>query len=112
MSNKGNNIPIEKAINIKSTDFLNIDGWVPLKVRYGLHYLAEKSVYLLWNVIGTNHTFNIDIRTVNELHGSNYEEHFTVILTKFRKDFMVWNSMGFPEDWMQRYYEEYNRFII
>ena len=88
---------------------IDIDNWKPLIVEYGLLKIS-KQVYLLWNVIGTNHTFNIPLSIVLKHHSGNYGDHFRKTLEQLRIDLLQWKDTEPKEDWMLFYLGEFSKF--
>ena len=96
---------INDAVDVKEID-VEVPGWYPLRIRYGLFKISEKN-YLLWNVVGSKHTFGVSLRLITREHSGNYKEHFILTLKKFREDLYSWIEEGLPEDWMKSYYNQF-----
>jgi len=90
----------------KKTINLNVEGWKPLVIDYGLVQISKQS-YLLWQIKNSDHLFNIPLSIVLQHHKGNYKEHFELALKKFREDLLVWIDDGLPEDYMKNYYKEF-----
>jgi hypothetical protein len=99
---------IELAENRKKVT-VDVENWKPLLIEYGLLKIS-KQVYLLWNVNGTNHTFNIPLSIVLKHHSGNYIEHFKLTLNQLRDDLIIWKNEIQKEDWMLYYLEEFSKF--
>lgn len=101
---------IDAAEDIKEIK-LSVDGWLPLIINYGLFKISEK-IYLLWNVVGSEHTFGVSLQLVMQQHGEKYDEHFKLTLKKFKEDLLEWAKEGLPEDWMKNYYKQFSDLLI
>jgi alpha-galactosidase/6-phospho-beta-glucosidase family protein len=92
-------------------------GWnSPITIEYGV---AQANKYdtassVVWRVSGTTHTFTIYELYINQISKSNYENHFTEVLERFREDYLSW----FEDDkyngceWKDEYEKQYSKFII
>ena len=100
---------IENAININTLK-LNIDGWITVNIKYGF-YRHNNENYLLWQVIGTSHTFRCSLKIITTNHGHDYKEHFRLTLLNLKKDLKEWYQLGLPEDWMKNYYNQFFKFL-
>lgn len=89
------------------------DGWKPpIIIQYGVKELgAGSTLEICWKVKGTQHIFRIPLAMLYQDCQDNYEEHFSKVLGFFRKDYLEWNQQGFSEEWMQKYYRQFSRFI-
>jgi hypothetical protein len=98
---------IVDAVNIKQCK-IEVNGYkYPLTIQYGFYQQGEKQTFLVWNVFGTSHTFNEDLRMVIEHHGPKYEEYFELVLKRLREDMIHWVELELPEEWMYKYYEQF-----
>lgn len=88
---------------------IDVKGWKPLLIEYGLLKIS-KQVYLLWNVNGTTHTFNIPLYIVLKHHSGNYAEHFKLTLEQLRLDLIEWKNKEIKEDWMIKHLTEFSKF--
>ena len=96
---------------VKESKFY-LDGWKSyLTVQYGLSMISNKS-FLVWQVKGTGKVFSVDLLTVNTHHDANYEEHFKLVLDKFRSDLIEWNKEGLTEPWFKKYWNDFKDLIL
>ena len=81
---------------------LEPEGWYPLDVEYSYNFTAGVEM-LLWQVVGTDHTFKIDALIVDSMHGENLKGHFIKALEKFAEHYNNWKELGYPEQWRGKY---------
>ena len=93
-------------------EIISVPGWNnPLSIRFGLYHWCNE-LYLIWQIIGVEHIFRIPLKIVNAQHSSNYAEHFILTLNKFREDLLEWKNLGFTEEWMLNYYNQFKSLIV
>ncbi len=87
------------------------DKWKdPITIEYG--YRNYNFVYeFCWKVKGTEHTFTIPFRDLNEASNGDIEGHIQSFLEEFRKEYIEWVYSGLKQDWQQEYYEQYKEYI-
>ena len=106
-----NNWDFSEVKNIKKMK-VNPDGWVnPLLVEYGEGVYGSTPAFF-WRVDGTKHTFVIPMVRMDYLSSGNYAEHFKKVLEWFKEDYKEWSEDEFNTEWMQRYKEQFEEFII
>ena len=104
---------MDKAVDVRAIKIDDLEGWItPLIILYGYFYEAQKWPNVIWRVQGTEHVFSIDLRTITQHHGLKFEDHFKLTLTTFREDLIEWIKSGLTEEWMIKYYNQFNRFIL
>lgn len=90
-------------------------GWIPIEVEYGLAQVNEFDTHtsVVWRVVGTTHTFHLYENQMNLYSHSNYAQHFTEVLEKFRQDYLSWWTDPQYEgcEWRDEYKNEFGRFI-
>ncbi len=90
---------------------VNPIGWInPLEIEYGMGIHGSTPSYF-WRVKGTKHTFVIPVLRMNFLSSGNYEKHFTEILESFREDYIVWKNQEWIAEWMQKYRNDFSKYI-
>lgn len=97
--------------SLDKTIELEISGWEKLTIMYSIEIYAGIS-YLCWKVQNTDQVFKVQSTIVYENHGLNYSDHFSLTLSKFREDYLEWETTNFPEDWMKRYQRMFQHLII
>lgn len=77
-------------------------GWYPLDIEYSYNFTAGVEM-LLWQVVGTEHTFRVDALLIDQIHGENIKEHFIKALEKLAEHYHNWQQFGYPEQWRAKY---------
>lgn len=81
---------------------LEPEGWYTLDVEYSYNFTAGLEM-LLWQVVGTDHIFQVDALKVDAMHGENLKEHFIKALEKLAEHYHNWKELGYPEQWRAEY---------
>lgn len=109
------NISLSQANN-KQTSIIQVPGYIiKLVINYGLYSLDKNNSLLIWNVQGTKHNFNIDLRVVIQNHNYDYDSHFILTLQKLRQDIIDWlkqeEDKKDASDWQFKYYNDFKNMI-
>ena len=112
MKNK-NDFVFEKDLLFIEEVEIKPKGWKPIIIQFGIKQFGQSHDWeMCWRVKGTNHIFRIGLNDFYKFSKNGYEEHFKEVLEIFRKDYLKWYKQGFPEDWMQKYKNEFGDLIF
>lgn len=95
---------------------VNPKGWkCPVTIEYGVAQNNEHDPMLsvVWRIKGTTHVFSIYERRLNLISRSNYDNHFTEALEKFREDYLSWftDETYKNAEWKYEYQKQYGSII-
>jgi len=110
------NYDFSKCFGEIRTCQVNPKGWVnPITIEYGVSqpHRFDTMSSVVWRVKGTQHTFCVYEKFLNELTHSKYEEHFEKTLEVFRKDYLSWWEEPEYEgcEWRDEYKRQFEKFI-
>jgi len=103
-------IDFKLAENVKTVNIF-VSGWDELLTIEYTFLKISYQIYLVWKISNIDYVFRIPLKIVTAHHSSNYKEHFIQTLTKFRKDYIEWAKIKFPEPWMKNLYNLFNTSI-
>ena len=102
---------LSQTINKETTE-VTVPGFIKkLSITYGYWFETQNNPTLVWNVAGTNHCFNIDLRTVISHHNTNYNEHFILTLIKLHEDIQDWLKTQDENHWAAKYYTDFGKLL-
>jgi hypothetical protein len=87
-----------------------VNGWKPLRILYSYERISTAN-FLFWKIENTDKIFKILDTDLYRYCGSNIANHFKDTLEKLREDYLIWEKLGFPEEWMKDYEKNYKNLI-
>ncbi len=87
-----------------------VNGWKPLRILYSYERISTAN-FLFWKIENTDKIFKILDTDLYRYSGTNLVNHFKDTLEKLREDYLIWEKLGFPEEWMKDYEKNYKNLI-